>query len=112
VNVLHVPTLCAVHGWSAAGADEALVKLLPLLRARVEAAAGEGGEGPKAGGRGGETEAPLAGAATGAAAASAWVRRYDLGASPLVRDRRTGRSTGKADRVLGGDLDLVAAPPA
>jgi len=35
------------------------------------------------------------------------VRRYQLGGSGVIRDRRTGRSTGRVDRVLGGELELV-----
>jgi ATP-dependent Clp protease ATP-binding subunit ClpC len=35
------------------------------------------------------------------------IRRYDLSPSPLVRDARSGRSTGRLDRVLAGFLDLV-----
>lgn len=35
------------------------------------------------------------------------VRRYRFGRSPVVRDTRTGRSTGRVDRVFGGELSLV-----
>jgi hypothetical protein len=35
------------------------------------------------------------------------VRRYTFGPAPMVRDRRTGRSTGRLDRVLAGELELV-----
>jgi ATP-dependent Clp protease ATP-binding subunit ClpC len=34
------------------------------------------------------------------------VRRYQLGASPVVRDLRSSWRTGKLQRVLGGDFDL------
>jgi hypothetical protein len=40
------------------------------------------------------------------------VRRYALGAAPLVRDARSGRSTGRIDQVFDGSLDVfLAAPP-
>ncbi len=35
------------------------------------------------------------------------VRRYRFGRSPVVRDTRTGRSSGRVDRVFGGELSLV-----
>jgi hypothetical protein len=35
----------------------------------------------------------------------AFVRRYILGPSPLVRDLRLRRSTGRLDRVFKGYLD-------
>jgi ATP-dependent Clp protease ATP-binding subunit ClpC len=38
------------------------------------------------------------------------VRRYRLGPSALVRDHRTGRSTGRLDQVLAGHLDLFLLP--
>ncbi|MEM9800236.1 MAG: AAA family ATPase [Planctomycetota bacterium] len=36
------------------------------------------------------------------------IRRYGFGPASVIRDRRTGRATGRVDRVLGGELDLVA----
>ena len=40
------------------------------------------------------------------------VRRYRRGPSTLVRDQRTGRSTGRLDQVLEGHLDMFLLPPA
>ena len=45
----------------------------------------------------------------GAPGEFAVVRRYREGADPLVRDAVAGWRTGRADRVLDGDFDLVAA---
>ncbi len=38
---------------------------------------------------------------------NAVVRRYRLGASPLVRDARKGWRTGKAELVLAGNFDVI-----
>jgi ATP-dependent Clp protease ATP-binding subunit ClpC len=43
----------------------------------------------------------------GAAAPSSIVRQYRLEPDPLVRDRVRGYRTGRADRVLAGDFDLL-----
>ena len=37
------------------------------------------------------------------------VRRYRERPSPLVRDARAGWRTGRLDRVLGGDFDVISA---
>jgi hypothetical protein len=39
------------------------------------------------------------------------VRRYGLGPQPLVRDVRTGLSTGRVEQVLEGQLDVFLLPP-
>jgi hypothetical protein len=38
------------------------------------------------------------------------VRRYSLGPAPLVRDVRTGKSTGRLDLILEGNLDPFLMP--
>jgi ATP-dependent Clp protease ATP-binding subunit ClpC len=37
-------------------------------------------------------------------------RRYEEGASPLVRDHVRGWRSGRLDRVLAGDFDLIGEP--
>jgi ATP-dependent Clp protease ATP-binding subunit ClpC len=83
VRLVHLPSMTALTAWTDAAKKQALERLVPLLMARVEA---------------GRRPAPKEPAAV--------VRRYDLGNAPLVRDALTGRSTGRLDRVLSGDLDL------
>ena len=34
------------------------------------------------------------------------IRRYQLGPTTLVKDKRSGKQTGRLDRVLEGDLDM------
>jgi ATP-dependent Clp protease ATP-binding subunit ClpC len=89
ITLLHVPSMTSVHAWTDGGADDARRRLEPLLRARIDAA-----------------RTPVA-----EASRPQLVRRYVLGPSPVVRDSRTGRSTGRLDRVLAGDLDLFVLPP-
>jgi protein subunit release factor A len=89
VTLLHLPTMISVRVWSGGRKDEGLERATLLLRGRVEVAR----EGPTP-----VTSEPI-------------VRRYTLGPTPLVRDRVTGRTTGRLDRVLRGDLDLLLAPP-
>ncbi|MEM1057386.1 MAG: AAA family ATPase [Bacteroidota bacterium] len=48
-------------------------------------------------------------ALSGSNSALTIVRRYREGDNPLVRDAREGWRTGRLDRVLGGDFDLIAA---
>jgi ATP-dependent Clp protease ATP-binding subunit ClpC len=88
VRLRHEPSLLMLRAWTDRSKAEAVDRLRPLLRARVAAAAAEG-----------DTRAPI-------------VRRYSLGPSPLVRDERTGRRTGRLDQVLDGHLDLFLCPPA
>jgi peptide chain release factor 2 len=89
VHLRHEPTLLTLRAWTDRSRAEALEGLLPLLRARV--AASEAGPS--------ESRPPV-------------VRRYDLGPAPLVRDTRTGRTTGRVEQVLDGDLDRFLSPPA
>jgi peptide chain release factor 2 len=84
VRLLHVPTMTSVHAWTDADADSAAERVLPLLVARRRQAE----ESREAAG-----ENPV-------------IRQYTLGPAPKVKDRRTGRSTPRLERVLEGDLDL------
>src|SRR5262249_32078717 len=74
-----------------AGSDrpgaEAVSRLRPLLRARL---AVEGGPAP-------EGRPPV-------------VRRYCLGPAPLVRDVRSGKSSGRVEQVFDGELDRFLMP--
>jgi protein subunit release factor A len=87
VLLRHEPSLLTVRAWTDRNRAEAVEGLRPLLRARVAAAE--------------------VGAADGRPPV---VRRYALGPAPLVRDARSGRSTGRLEQVLAGDLDLFLAP--
>ncbi len=53
--------------------------------------------------------ATLATAFSGSGASNALVRRYRVGASPLVRDMAAGWRSGRLDAVLRGDFDLIGA---
>jgi hypothetical protein len=68
---------------------QALERLRPLLQARLEAANTRAQDQPP--------RPPL-------------VRRYTLGPTTLVRDLRTGRSTGRLDQVLEGHLEAFLRP--
>ena len=87
LTILHVPTMTSVRAWTSGPRPVALERLRPFLRARMDS--GKSAE----------------------VVATTVVRRYTFGASPLVRDPRTGRSTGRLDEVLGGDLDAFLAVP-
>jgi hypothetical protein len=87
VLLRHEPSLLTVRAWTDRNRTEAVESLRPLLRARVAAAEAGAAEG----------RPPV-------------VRRYALGPAPLVRDARSGRSTGRLEQVLAGDLDLFLAP--
>jgi ATP-dependent Clp protease ATP-binding subunit ClpC len=90
VRLLHGPSMISVRGWTDGTKVQAMERLRPLLRARVEAA----------------RQAP-----SDAAGRPPVVRRYGLGPAPLVRDVRTGRSTGRVEAVLDGHLDVFLLPP-
>ncbi len=90
VRLRHGPSLLTLRAWTDRPKAEAIERLGWLLRARVAAA------------RAAETDA----------AAPAVVRRYSLGPAPLVRDARTGRTTGRLDDVLEGHLDAFLQTPA
>jgi protein subunit release factor A len=89
VRVLHLPSLISVRAWTDGSKAEAVERLHPLLRARVEASR----------------------AAADTAGRPPMVRRYSLGPTTLVRDARSGRSTGRLDQVLAGQLDVFLTPP-
>jgi ATP-dependent Clp protease ATP-binding subunit ClpC len=89
VQLLHVPSMVSVRGWTDGTKAEAVERLRLVLRARVEAA------------RNAQAET---------ASRPTVVRRYGLGPAPLVRDVRTGRSTGRVEQVLEGQLDLFLGP--
>jgi ATP-dependent Clp protease ATP-binding subunit ClpC len=90
VQLFHAASMTSVRAWTDGPKGEAAERLRPLLRARLEAARDTPAN---AGGR-----PPL-------------VRRYTLGPTTLVRDLRTGLSTGRLDQVLEGRLDLFLTPP-
>lgn len=89
VQLLHVPSMIAVRAWIDGTKAQAVERLRPLLRARIDAA----GQTPE-----GNSRPPL-------------VRRYTLGPAPLVRDLRSNRSTGRLDLVLEGQLEVFLTPP-
>ncbi|MCK6445093.1 MAG: AAA family ATPase [Planctomycetes bacterium] len=72
-----------LHAWSELSRDEAVSALAPFLAARVAH--------PRTG-------------------RLAIVRRYQLGPSTWVRDRKSGEHTGRLDRVMGGGLDRFLVP--
>ena len=87
VHLVHAPSMASVRAWTSGAKAEAVERLQPLLRARVDGGAGDGVAGARV------------------------VRRYTLGPSPLVRDQRTGRTTGRLDDVLDGDLGAFLQLP-
>jgi peptide chain release factor 2 len=82
VRLFHVPSMTSVRAWMDGAKTAAVERLRPLLRARLEAATAEPGQRP-----------PV-------------VRRYTLGPTTLVRDLRSGRTTGRLDQVLNGQLEM------
>lgn len=89
VSLLHVPSLTGVRAWTDGTKAQAVERLRPLLAARVEAARSTSAD---------------------PASSPSFIRRYILGPSPLVRDLRTHKSTGRLDRVLRGHLDPFLVP--
>lgn len=85
VRIFHTKSLVSVRGWCEGSKAEALDRMKMLLSARLQAKAAR--------------ERPPT------------VRRYRLGPTTLVRDQRTGRSTGRLDQVLEGHLDMFLRPP-
>src|SRR5205823_505232 len=80
IRLFHVPSLTGVRAWMDGAKNEAIAKLQALLRARLDARQGQAGEAGRP---------PV-------------VRRYTLGPTTLVRDLRSGRTTGRLDQVLDG----------
>ncbi|MEM9381103.1 MAG: AAA family ATPase [Planctomycetota bacterium] len=81
VHLLHRPTMTSLRAWSPLPEADAVTALTGLLAAALRS-----------------PSAPHADV----------VRTYGFGPSSVIRDRRSGRSTGRVDRVLGGELHLVA----
>lgn len=81
IHLVHRPTLTSLRARSPLSAEEARATLGGLLGALVSREHSE--------------------------ASMDIVRRYRFGRSPVVRDTRTGRSSGRVDRVFGGELSLV-----
>ncbi|MEM1451874.1 MAG: AAA family ATPase [Planctomycetota bacterium] len=81
VHLLHRPTMTSLRAWSPKAGTDAIEPLTGFLAAVLAASA---------------------------APHSDVVRAYGFGPSSVIRDRRSGRSTGRVDRVLGGELHLVA----
>jgi len=88
VRLFHTKSMISVRGWCEGTKAEALGRMKTVLSARLAAQTRPAVERP-----------PV-------------VRRYRLGPSTLVRDQRTGRSTGRLDQVLEGHLDMFLLPPA
>jgi ATP-dependent Clp protease ATP-binding subunit ClpC len=80
-RLVHRPSMRSELAWAPCSEDACREALSALLVARLEAS----DEG---------TEAP-----------DQIVRNYDLGPSPLVRDRATGRKSGQLERLLEGHLE-------
>jgi protein subunit release factor A len=89
LQLLHVPTAISVRAWTDGSKTEAIAKLRPLLRARIETAQNEPAK----------------------PAQPAVVRRYTLGPAPRVRDLRSGRATGRLGDVLAGHLEPFLTLP-
>jgi ATP-dependent Clp protease ATP-binding subunit ClpC len=89
VVLRHEPTLLTLRAWSDRARAEAVARLRPLLAARVAAGQPDGSLG----------RTPL-------------VRRYQFGPAKLVKDSRTGRSTGRLEHVLEGNLEMFLTLPA
>jgi len=88
VHLVHSPSLTSLRARTPIAPEEALAPLRGWLAATVSAAADE---------RAGVRDPAV-------------VRRYQLGSAGVVRDQRSGRATGRIDRVLGGELELVQGP--
>jgi ATP-dependent Clp protease ATP-binding subunit ClpC len=80
VYLSHQPTMTTLHAWTDRSRADAVGLLRPLLQARVTSAGLESA--------GGEV-----------------IRRYTLSPAPLVRDTRSGLSSGRLDEVLDGCLE-------
>ncbi|MFO0970332.1 MAG: AAA family ATPase [Gemmataceae bacterium] len=83
VRLFHAASNLSVRAWCDGGKNEAIERTRLILHARLEAQ------------RRGEPEGET----------RTVVRRYRLGPTTLVRDFRTGKSTGRLDLVLDGHID-------
>lgn len=82
IALFHKPTFTSVRAWTRGPHPEAIGRMELVLQARVQANEARSPDG----------EAPL-------------VRRYHVGATPRVKDYRSGKTTSRIDRVLDGHLD-------
>jgi protein subunit release factor B len=80
VHLSHQASMTTLRAWSDLSRAEAVEHLRPLLQARIAA------------GRQDSTSGRV-------------IRRYTLSPAPLVRDTRSGKTTGRLDDVLDGHLD-------
>jgi ATP-dependent Clp protease ATP-binding subunit ClpC len=85
VWLFHVPSMTSVHAWMDGAKAQAIERLRPLLRARLDGKPEQGSPPPV-------------------------VRRYTLGPTTLVRDLRSGRTSGRLDQVLEGHLEAFLRP--
>lgn len=91
VRLLHVPTLVSIQLRTTGDRLEAYERLLPLLAVRVRSAADSRGT---------------------PAVENQIIRRYQIGPFGIVKDRRTGLTSGHVNRILQGRLDrFLLAPP-
>jgi peptide chain release factor 2 len=91
VRMFHLSTMTALEARLDGSKSEALDRLRPLLLARIEAIRKEAGHAES-------TRMPT-------------IRRYTLGPTTLVRDTRSGRTTGRLDQILQGYLEPFLQPP-
>ena len=89
VRLFHAPSMVSARAWIDGPKAEAIERLKPLLRARLDASPASSA---------GPTQRPPV------------VRRYTLGPTTLVRDLRTGRTSGRLDQVLAGHLEVFLEP--
>jgi peptide chain release factor 2 len=92
LQLFHVPSMTSARAWMDGSRSEAIAKLKRVLQARLQNGTLEQAASM-------HPHAPL-------------VRRYTLGPASLVRDLRTGKSTGRLDLVFEGRLEAFLAPPA
>jgi protein subunit release factor A len=88
VRAMHAPTATALRIWTGGERANLIERVLPLLQARISAAA----EGQPR-----HSTTPV-------------IRRYKFGPSQLVRDLRTGRRTGRLKAMLAGHIAPFLLP--
>jgi peptide chain release factor 2 len=86
VTLRHEASLVTLRAWSGHPKAEAVKRLRALLQARLTAAEAAS-----------EGRPPV-------------VRRYCLGPAPLVRDVRSGKSSGRIELIFDGELDRFLMP--